>query len=144
MQFKSVLTDVLFSPLGNNQVSPGLCHRGVWKTMSWRKIPSFLTRGCTRSVFRKQVVLTSIKVHFTFSLGLSFQLWTILKYHEWYLCQISCKNHAVFVFTTTRKGFVNFTADPLSLHTLVTSHWPFNNAPCTYPVVIVTVGAPWT
>ena len=45
---------------------------------------------------------------------------------------------------TTRKGFVNLTADPLSLHTLVTSHWPFNNAPCTYPVVIVTVGAPWT
>ena len=37
----------------------------------------------------------------------------------------------LFVYTTTRKGFVNFTADPLSLHTLVTSHWPFNNAPCT-------------
>ena len=37
----------------------------------------------------------------------------------------------LFVYTTARKGFVNFTADPLSLHTLMTSHWPFNNAPCT-------------
>ena len=30
---------------------------------------------------------------------------TILKYHEWYLCQISWTNHTIFVYTTTPKGF---------------------------------------
>ena len=36
---------------------------------------------------------------------------TILKYHKWYLCQISRTNHAInlFVYTTTRKRFVIFT-----------------------------------
>ena len=100
-------------------------------------------------------MLTSIKVHFTvrrnFPWAYHFnfeQFWNITsgiyaKYHV----QIMLS----FVYTTARKGFVSFTADPLSLHTLVTSHWPFNNAPCTlylapctYLVVIVTVGAPWT
>ena len=34
---------------------------------------------------------------------------TILKYHEWYLCQISRTNHAIICYTTICKGFVIFT-----------------------------------
>ena len=34
---------------------------------------------------------------------------TILKYHEWYLCQISRTNYAIICFSTTRKSFVIFT-----------------------------------
>ena len=33
---------------------------------------------------------------------------TILKYHKWYLCQISLKIMLFFVYTTTRKRFVIF------------------------------------
>ena len=34
---------------------------------------------------------------------------TILKYHEWYLCQISLQIMLLFVYTTTRKKVVIFT-----------------------------------
>ena len=34
---------------------------------------------------------------------------TILKYHDWYLCQILRTNHAIICFSTTRKHFVIFT-----------------------------------
>ena len=34
---------------------------------------------------------------------------TTLKYHEWYLCQIWRTNHAIIIYTTTRKSFVIFT-----------------------------------
>ena len=34
---------------------------------------------------------------------------TILKYHEWYLCQISLQIMLLIVYTTTRKWFVIFT-----------------------------------
>ena len=37
------------------------------------------------------------------------KLETILKYHDWYLCQISRINHAIFFYTTTRKKVVIFT-----------------------------------
>ena len=33
---------------------------------------------------------------------------TILKYHEWYLRQITSTNHAI-IYTATRKSFVIFT-----------------------------------
>ena len=34
---------------------------------------------------------------------------TILKYHKWYLCQISLQIMLLFVYTTTHKRFVIFT-----------------------------------
>ena len=39
--------------------------------------------------------------------GVKFE--TILKYHEWYLCQISLHIMLLFVYTTTHKRFVIFT-----------------------------------
>ena len=40
---------------------------------------------------------------------------TILKYHEWYLCQISRHIMLLFVYTATRKRFVIFTCRYLKL-----------------------------
>ena len=39
--------------------------------------------------------------------GVKFE--TILKYHEWYLCQILLQIMLLFVYTTTHNGFVIFT-----------------------------------
>ena len=39
--------------------------------------------------------------------GVKFE--TILKYHEWYLCQILLQIMVLFVYTTTHKGFVILT-----------------------------------
>ena len=48
--------------------------------------------------------------NFTSRWGHSVKFETILKYHEWYLRQISCTNHAfMFSFSTFRKRFVIFT-----------------------------------
>ena len=33
---------------------------------------------------------------------------TILKYHEWYLCQISCTNHAIICLYYYPQRFCNF------------------------------------
>ena len=52
---------------------------------------------------------------------------TILKYHEWYLCQISCTNHMLlFVYTNTCKGFVIFTSGIYAkYHVQITCYYLF-------------------
>ena len=47
---------------------------------------------------------------------------TNLKYHEWYLCQISRTNHtSIIVYTTTRKRIVIFTCRYLKLSWNITA-----------------------
>ena len=57
---------------------------------------------------------------------------TTLKYHEWYLCQISRTNHAIIIYTTTRKSFVIFTCRcfKLNWNTIAASqNRPFPSSP---------------
>ena len=58
---------------------------------------------------------------------------TISKYHEWYLCQISLQIMLLFVYTTTRKGFVIFTCRYFkwswNTTALSQSHW--KNVSCS-------------
>ena len=57
---------------------------------------------------------------------------TTLKYHEWYLCQISRTNHAIIIYTTTRKRFVIFTCRCFKLNwntIAVSQNRPFPSSP---------------
>ena len=57
---------------------------------------------------------------------------TTLKYHEWYLCQISRTNHAIIIYTTTRKSFVIFTRRYFKLNwntIAVSQNRPFPSSP---------------
>ena len=57
---------------------------------------------------------------------------TTLKYHEWCLCQISRTNHAIIIYTTTRKSFVIFTCRcfKLNWNTIAASqNRPFPSSP---------------
>ena len=58
---------------------------------------------------------------------------TILKYHEWYLCQISIQIMLLFVYTTTRKRFVIFTCRyfKLSWNTTALSQLNCRNFSCS-------------
>ena len=58
---------------------------------------------------------------------------TILKYHEWYLCQISLQIMLLIVYTTTRKWFVIFTCRyfKLSSNTTALSQSNCRNFSCS-------------
>ena len=58
---------------------------------------------------------------------------TIFKYHKWYLCQISLQIMLLFVYTTTRKGFVIFTCRyfKLSWNTTALSQSNCRNFSCS-------------
>ena len=58
---------------------------------------------------------------------------TILKYHEWYLCQISQQIMLLFVYTTTLRGFVIFTCRyfKLSWNTTALSQSNCRNFSCS-------------
>ena len=62
--------------------------------------------------------------------GVKFE--TILKYHKWYLCQISLQIMLLFVYTTTRKRFVIFTCRhfKLSWNTTALSQLNCRNLSC--------------
>ena len=58
---------------------------------------------------------------------------TILKYHSWYLCQISLEVMLLFVYTTTRRRFVIFTCRyfKLSWNTTALSQSNCRNFSCS-------------
>ena len=58
---------------------------------------------------------------------------TILKYHEWYLCQISRTNHPIICLCHTRKRFVIFTCRyfKLSWNTTALSQSNCRNISCS-------------
>ena len=58
---------------------------------------------------------------------------TILKWKEWYLCPKSCTKMLLFVYTTTRKGFVVFTSRyfKLSWNTTALSQSNCRNFSCS-------------
>ena len=69
---------------------------------------------------------------------------TILKYHEWYLCQISCTNHAIIcLYYTTRKRFVIFTCRYLKLSQNTTALSQSNCRNFSFSSIIDRKGAPF-
>ena len=64
---------------------------------------------------------------------------TILKYYEWYLCQISRTNLAIIFYTTTRKRFLIFTCRyfKLSWNTTALSLSNRKNFSCIIIIVVV-------
>ena len=64
---------------------------------------------------------------------------TILKYHEWYLCQISLQIMLLFVYTTTHKRFVIFTCRyfKLSWNTNALSQSNCRNFSCSSIIIVV-------
>ena len=65
---------------------------------------------CSDTVFGINTMSDNLKLLYVISRVVrQVKFETILRYHEWHLCQISHTNHAIFVYTTTRNSFVIFT-----------------------------------